>query len=118
MARPYSQKRNSEGNWLEITPNCATLKLVLVGGFAVQLARSIRWCVVALLPTILLVAFLVGVEARVPQMIEPGAVILSEVDVPQFIQAGAVRESPGPNEPLLEPAASRTAMMVPDHRGH
>ena len=79
MARPYSQKRNSEGNWLEITPNCATLKLVLVGGFAVQLARSIRWCVVALLPTILLVAFLVGVEARVPQMIEPGAVILSEV---------------------------------------
>ena len=44
-----------------------------------QLARSIRWCVVALLPTILLVAFLVGVEARVPQMIEPGAVILSEV---------------------------------------
>ena len=78
-ARPYSQKKNSEGNWLKIAPNCATLSLVLVGGFAVQLARSIRWCVVALLPTLLLVAFLVGVEARVPQMIEPGAVILSEV---------------------------------------
>ena len=44
-----------------------------------KLARSIRWCVVALLPTIPLVAFLVDVEARVPQMMEPGAVILSEV---------------------------------------
>ena len=30
-----------------------------------QLARSICWCVVALLPTILLVAFLVGAEAQV-----------------------------------------------------
>lgn len=47
-----------------------------------QLARSICWCVTALLPATLSVAFLVSANAQALQMLEPGAVILSSSDIP------------------------------------